>query len=225
MNQIEESVAAYKAACQDFPDSWRMLTGLGGTLYVAGQFDEAATALLRAIQIQPASPVTLDLLGKSYEAADSSRARIREVFEKHVDGHPSDALAAYHYGNILYLDARAQPDREFTKAAAFFKKASGLEPGFAPAHLGLGIIYQEQKRFEESIVELERAAELSPDLASAHYRLGQVYQQIGETEKAKAQVALFQRLKVSGAAARETAAALADRTPSGLPSGSREANK
>jgi tetratricopeptide (TPR) repeat protein len=185
-----------------------MLTGLGGTLYVAGQFDEAATALLQAIQIQPASLVTLDLLGKSYEAADSSRARIREVFEKHLDGRPNDALASYHYGNILYLDARSQQDRDFAKAAAFFKKATDLEPGFAPAHLGLGIIYQEQKRFEESIVELERAAELSPDLASAHYRLGQVYQQVGETEKAKAQVALFQRLKASGAAARETAAAL-----------------
>jgi superkiller protein 3 len=207
-NRVDEALAAYQAAAEDFPESWRMLTGLGGALYVAGRYDEAAAALLRAIQFQPESAVTLDLLGKSYEAADASRASIKQVFEKHVSRQPNDPLACYHYGNMLYLDARTQPDRDFAKAAEFFKKATELDPDFAPAHLGLGILYQEQKRFEESAVELERAAGLSPELASAHYRLGQVYQQLGETEKAKAQVALFQQLKASGAEARETATAL-----------------
>jgi predicted Zn-dependent protease len=83
-----------------------------------------------------------------------------------------------------------------------------LEPGFAPAHLGLGIVYQEEKRFPESVQELERATELAPELASAHYRLAQAYQQVGETEKAKAEIALFQKLKAGGGEARETATAL-----------------
>lgn len=207
-NEVEQSIAVYNAAAEDFPKSWRILTGLGGALYVAGRYDDAATALLQAIQIQPASSVTLDLLGKSYEAADSSRAEIREVFERHLNRQPNDALACYHYGNILYLEARSQGTRDFGQAAELFTKATRLEPEFAPAHLGLGILHQEQKRFAESVVELERAAELSPNLASVHYRLGQVYQQLGETEKAKAQVALFQKIKASGEAARETATAL-----------------
>jgi tetratricopeptide (TPR) repeat protein len=50
---------------------------------------------------------------------------------------------------------------------------------------------------------LEQAIRLDPKIAAAHYRLALVYQRLGEKEKAKAELALFERLKTDSQAVQD----------------------
>ena len=63
------------------------------------------------------------------------------------------------------------------------------------AHLQLGILLSEQRRFDEAIPSLVEAARLDPNLGQAHYRLAQAYQRTGQKELAAREFAAFERLK------------------------------
>ena len=63
------------------------------------------------------------------------------------------------------------------------------------AHLQLGILLAEQRRFDEAIPSLVEATRLDPNLGQAHYRLAQAYQRTGQKELAARSFAAFERLK------------------------------
>lgn len=79
---------------------------------------------------------------------------------------------------------------------SLLKKAVTLDPKLADAHLQLGNLYADQKKYAEAIPEYTRALELNSDLADAHYRLGQAYVRTGEKDRAQEQLEVYQRLRV-----------------------------
>ena len=82
----------------------------------------------------------------------------------------------YYYAMSIWKGKRSQdPNLDLGQIESLLKKAIALEPGLAEAHLQLGNLYSDQRRYAESIPEYVRARELNPDLADAHYRLAQAY--------------------------------------------------
>jgi Tfp pilus assembly protein PilF len=71
-----------------------------------------------------------------------------------------------------------------------------LSPVFPEANLQLGIILQAQGKQAESIHLFEEVVAMAPDLASAHYRLALAYQQQGLKEKAQAEFAAYEKLRL-----------------------------
>ena len=57
-----------------------------------------------------------------------------------------------------------------------FEEAIREDPKNAKLRLGLGLAYQELKRYKEAIKALEEAARLAPNLTEAHYSLGLLYE-------------------------------------------------
>jgi Flp pilus assembly protein TadD len=47
---------------------------------------------------------------------------------------------------------------------------------------------------------LDRAIHLNPKLAAAHYRLGMAYKRLGQSDKAKSEFALSEKLNAAGQA-------------------------
>ena len=57
----------------------------------------------------------------------------------------------------------------------------------------LGRVLVAEQKYPEARLALEKAVALRPDLSEAYYRLGSVYQRLGEGEKAKESLRIFER--------------------------------
>jgi len=60
---------------------------------------------------------------------------------------------------------------DLNQVELLLKMSLALDPQLAEAHLQLGNLHFDQKKYSESIPEFTRALELNPDLSDAHYRL------------------------------------------------------
>jgi superkiller protein 3 len=186
---VDGSISAFRAAAKDFPKSARVRLGLGSALYLAGQHEAAAAALLEAVRMEPGARA-FDLLGKAYESAGNLQRQIRIEFEKYLTTGPRDASAYAHYGAILQ---NSGDDPALARQA--FTRALELDPNLFPAHLQMGILEQAAGNLPAALEQYERAVQLEPENAAVHYRLSGVYQKLGNREKARAELAEFRRLK------------------------------
>ncbi|MGI9070590.1 MAG: tetratricopeptide repeat protein [Bryobacteraceae bacterium] len=192
---VQSAVALWKSACRDFPRSWRMHVGVGAALYLSGEYDQAAGALLEAVQLNPKARPIYTLLGRIYEAAPEKQTRITQVFESYLRLDPKDAFAQFEYGRMLYLSTRSSGNQNLESAKIALQKALALDPHLAEANLELAIIAQANDHFEESVALLHRALAANPHLADAHYRLALAYRKLSEPDKAKAELDLFKKFK------------------------------
>ncbi|MFL6352920.1 MAG: tetratricopeptide repeat protein [Bryobacteraceae bacterium] len=192
---VQMAVALWKSASLDFPRSWRVHVGLGAALYLSGQYDEAAGALLEAVQLNPKARPIYTLLGKVYDAAPEKQLQIKQAFEGYLSRNPKDALAQSEYGRMLYLLSRSSGNQNLEPAKIALQKALALDPNLAEANLELAIIAQADGHFEASIAPLHRALAANPRLPDAHYRLALAYRKLSEPDRAKAELDLFAKFK------------------------------
>jgi len=101
------------------------------------------------------------------------------------DSEPIFAEGHFTLGNRLFLNKRRD------EAAARYRLAIALHPGFAEAFCNLGRASRDAGADEAAIVACERAARLRPDLPEARRTLGATLLSIGRAEEA---AAVFRRL-------------------------------
>ena len=190
----DAAIAVFAGGVRDFPSSGKLRIGLGCAYYVAGKYEEAAQSILQATTLDPHNRLAYFFLGKVYERAYARQDAITDKFRAYAQQSPDDAWFYYHYGTILYLRSQADAQPDYEPANSYLSKAIHLAPGFAEAHLQLGIISQREGQFDQSVVFLSRAVQANPKLATAHYRLGLAYSRLGQVEKAKLEFALFKKL-------------------------------
>jgi tetratricopeptide (TPR) repeat protein len=195
--KLEAAVAALRAAVSDLPNSWKLHIGLGSALYLIGDYESAAEALLDAVRLKPDNASAFFLLGEAYDAAQLHQPAIESAFASYLKTTPRDAWAYYHYAAILYAHAEKNGRDDFRLAAANLKEALRIEPGFAEAYFELGLIALAQGKMDQSVEALEKAASLDPRLAPAHYRLGLAYQRLGNAARSKEEFDRFRSLKNS----------------------------
>jgi tetratricopeptide (TPR) repeat protein len=70
------------------------------------------------------------------------------------------------------------------EAAQGFQAVAGAQPGFAEAHFNLGLVREEQGRFEDAIGSLTKALALNPRLRGANLFLGIAYYRLNEYDPA-----------------------------------------
>lgn len=77
---------------------------------------------------------------------------------------------------------------DLNTAGAGFEAAVKQSPDFAPAHFNLGLVREEQGRFEEAIASLQKALSLKPGMHGANLFLGIAYYRTNRFEPAIAAV-------------------------------------
>src|SRR5271156_4130119 len=80
-----------------------------------------------------------------------------------------------------------------TAAEAAFRKATELDPSFAPSYLDLGLAELKQGKLLDAIASIRKSLQLDPSLPGAHLFLGIAEYQSNDTENAL--VDLRQELK------------------------------
>ena len=194
---LEPATEVFTKGARLYPESVRMLIGLGVSWYARGSYDQAAQSLNRASDLAPNDPAPYLFIGKmqSVETVPSSETLDRLARFQRLE--PNNALANYYYAAGLWKSkqsANAPGDAGSAQVEALLQKAVQVDPKLGPAHLLLGILYSQRGDYAGAITAYQKAIEASPDLEETHYRLAQAYRRTGDEAKAKEQLRLHEEL-------------------------------
>ncbi|HKW26479.1 MAG TPA: tetratricopeptide repeat protein [Terriglobales bacterium] len=191
----EPAIQVFSEGSRRFPESVRMLLGLGVAWFAQGSNQNAARYLGQASDLEPANPHPYLFLGKIAEVESSPWEGIPQRLARFARLHPEDAQANYYYAVILWRQSQSNGDvGKLTQASALLQKAAQLAPSFAVAYLQLGILQTEQKQYPEAISSYQRAIAADPRLPNAHYRLAQAFMRTGDQAKARAEMQVYNQL-------------------------------
>src|SRR5437868_890958 len=193
---LAPALVVFQQATARYPNSGRLMIGLGMTFYSLGNYDDAVKALLKAADQNPSDPRCYLFLSKAYDSSPSQAEEVIQRFRRFAELQPQNARALYYYAMSLWKGKRAQDaSLDLGQIEALLKTSITLDATLAEAHLQLGNLYSDQNKYAESIPEYVRAGELNPDLADVHYRLGQAYVRTGEKERGQEQLQVYQRVR------------------------------
>ena len=191
----EPAIQVFSQGNRSFPESVRMLLGLGVAWFAQGSHQKAARYLGQASDLDPSNPHSYLFLGKIQEVESSPSEGIAQRLERFARLHPENAQANYYYAISLWRQSQSEGDAgKLTQAGALLQKAAQLDPSFAAAYLQLGILQAEQKQYPEAISSYQTAIAADPRLPDAHYRLAQACMRTGDQRKARAELQLYHQL-------------------------------
>ena len=152
-------------------DAWTA-TARGRVLEQNGDYEAAATELLRAADLDPRNPAPTLFLGDTYayagkrRSADSAYAQAEARARGLLEAKSDDPEALY------YLGVTQQRQKLFTDAAATLEEARALRPGDSAILYQLGATRFYQDRFQAAFDLLSTALDKNSGIAYAYYYRG-----------------------------------------------------
>ena len=193
---LDPAVDVFQSAVQRYPKSSRLAIGLGMALYSRGNYDDAVRTLLRAADLNPTDANCYYFLSKAYDSSPGQADEVIQHFRRFMDLQPQNAKAPYYYAMSVWKGRRAQDASvDFQQIESLLKKSIELDSKLSEAHLQLGNLYSDQRKYDAAVPEYQRAITLNADLADAHYRLGQAYVHLGRKDEAQQQLSVYQKLR------------------------------
>lgn len=190
-----DALKIFAAEVKKFPNSASVWMGLGGSYFLVGKYNKAAEVLLRTSRMAPGNPNVYVLLGIVYDAAGPLQKPIKQRFRDYLKTHPSDALAHFFYGKILFDQGKAGNSKDFGEAQHEFDEAIALNPSLAEVRIELAKLLRMQGDTRAARTQLETAVKLDPGSSDAYYQLMEVYRQLGQPQKAALALQKFRHLK------------------------------
>ena len=182
---FQPALTVFQYAAKTYPASARLRVGLGVSYYSLGSYDDAVRTLCEAFDLDPADTKALDFLGKMHDVSPQYAEEVRKRLALFARRYPSNAAAQYFYALSL-KDASAAGGQE---AVVHLLRAIALKPDYPEAHYALGVLYQEQGRYQKAAAQLEIAAAQQPSNSPVHYHLAQVYRKLGLSAQANREFA------------------------------------
>jgi len=197
---IEPAIEVFGKGNRLFPNSARMLIGLGVAWYARGSYEQAAQRLCEASDLNPDDPNPYLFLGKIQSVETAQSPGLVQRLERFARLQPENATANYYYALSLWKQRKNPDDVEITaQVESLLKKSLRLDPKLGTGYLQLGIVYSEGKDFSQAISAYQKAVAASPGLEEAHYRLSQAYRRAGEKSKAQQELQLYDQLSKQSA--------------------------
>ena len=181
----EESLAALERALAldpAAPSAGEIAMAAGRAALEAGRLDAADAHFRRAAELEPASPAPLTELSNLLSAR-GRRAEAEHYLRRARDARSDDPVALHVIGEGLRTAGRRD------EALASYREAVRIDPGFAPAHVGIGAALLDAQRYAEALESLERGISLgadAPTAATAHYLAGRALLGLGRDDDAAA---------------------------------------
>ena len=192
---VEPAIEVFTKGNRLFPDSARMLVGLGVAWYARGSYDQAARRLCEASDLNPGDANPYLFLGKIQSVETTQSEGLVERLQRFARLQPENALANYYYALSLWKQRKNLDDTQTVlQAESLLRKSVRLDPKLGPAYLQLGILSSDRKDFSQAISAYQKAIAASPRLEEAHYRLAQAYRRTGEQSKAQQELQLYDQL-------------------------------
>jgi tetratricopeptide (TPR) repeat protein len=174
-----------------YPQSSRMMLGLGTAWYAQRSTEQAAQMFLAACDVDPKDPTPYLFLGKLQVTEQALPSGWTDRMKRFATLRPENATAHYLYAVSLMKSGMSAAS---SVAEAELNTAIKLDTHLGGAYLYLGILRTEREDFPGAIAALEKAIETTAVPEEAHYRLAQVYRRIGDAEKADQEIAQYKKL-------------------------------
>ena len=172
-----------------YPDSMRMILGLGSAIYASGASEKAMEVFLEACDVAPSEETPYLFLGKVQKTEKVLPDGWTERLKRFVSLYPENALAHYFYAVALMKKPSNAEGGSQTESQ--LKEATRLDPHLGDAYLELGILASQRDDTTNAIFYLQQAVANTPLPDDAHYRLAQVYRRMGDAEKARQESDLY----------------------------------
>ena len=177
-SRLGEAKAAFHELMTNYPDSAWTHYLLGNAYEDQQELDKAIEEYKQALGKDSSIPNAQFAIGYLYwRQGDMENAR--EWLEKEITK-GCHGLATYYLGEI------SRSEKDLPKAESLYRRSLACDGSNSNAHLRLGMLLEEQKRYGEAAVQLKEATRLTPDVSSGHYHLASVYRSLGR--KAEAQI-------------------------------------
>jgi tetratricopeptide (TPR) repeat protein len=179
------------AGRKNFDKSAQLELAAGVAYYGLRRFPEAIDAFLRTIQLDPAVEQPYVFLGRVVDQAEERLPRITQVFAAFANGAPGNYMGNFLYGKSLLAGS------DLSQAEALLGKSIAQNDAFWESHFELGVLLEQQGKFEEAAREVRRSVDLNPDDPAPHYRLARLYDRLGKTAEARAERAVHAKLSAT----------------------------
>ena len=189
----EPAIEVFSKGHRLYPQSSRIMLGLGAALYAQRSKEQAEQTILDACDVNPADATPYLFLGRLQVTEPVIPAAWVERMKRFVRVHPEMAMSHYLYAVMLIKQGAHAEQADLAQGE--LKRAIELDPHLGDAYLQLGILYAQREDFAAAISALQKAIENTAVPDDAHYRLAQIYRRTGETEKARQEIALFKQLE------------------------------
>ena len=201
---VWQAAEVFRNGNKAYPQSARMLTALGTALFAGALYDEAATSLCAASDLNPSVPEPYSFMGRIEMASPKPLACIEPRLARFVQAQPKNSLGNYFYAMAIWKRQQQPVDPKAERQVeALLTKAVAIDPKCGDAYLQLGILSFSQRQTEKAIGFYSKAIEANPQLGEAHYRLGVAYDRTGSPEKAAQEFKLHDEIEKRQAAAVE----------------------
>ncbi len=174
---LDDAKAAFHELMTSYGDSAWTHYLLGNAYEDQQQGEKAIEEYKQAFGKDPSIPSAQFAIGYLYwRQQDPENARLWLEKEAAQGCH---ALANY------YLGEMARSDKDLPQAESFYRRSLTCDSANSNAHLRLGMLLEEQKRFAEAAAQLREATRLAPDVSAGHYHLASVYRSLGRQAEAQ----------------------------------------
>jgi tetratricopeptide (TPR) repeat protein len=195
---LQPAIEVFSKGNHLFPQSARMLVGLGVAWYATGSSDLAAKYVCDASDLNPGDGNPYLVLGKMQMAHPSPSSAVLARMERFVRLQPNNALANYYYAVALWKTEKTSGVSSNPANAAqiesLLENAVRLDPKLARGFLQLGILSEERSDLPKAIAAYQTAIATDSQLEEAHYRLAQIYRRMGEKLKAQEEIKLYEQI-------------------------------
>lgn len=152
-----------------------------GTAYAAkGRIDQAIVSFNKALSLKPDYAAARNNLGGAYllqKNWDAAITCLKELTKDLLYATPHYAL--YNIGWAYYNK------KDYVNAEMYYQQALEIEPDYARAHWGLGVIYLTSGKLDSALGHFEKAVQKEPQFAQAYFDLGRAYEGKGNKTKAR----------------------------------------
>ena len=202
LNYLDDALKVLTEAMQQSPQSVDIPKAMTVVL-VKMHRDDEATRLLQKTAAQHPDDIDAQVELFRILVLTNHFDRARPPPAKLLPLRPHDPTVLYLCGMV----SRAVGDT--AKARAQLEESVQLQPDFFYSRYNLGIVLVILREWQEAKVNLEKAVELGVPLAEVHYELAKALKGLGETERARQEMAIFQDQKAADEADLEAATAVA----------------
>ncbi|MGC1911333.1 MAG: carboxypeptidase regulatory-like domain-containing protein [Candidatus Acidiferrales bacterium] len=200
----QPAVEVFTQGSNAYPQSARMLAGLGAALYAAGSYQQAALRLCDAADLQPTDAAPYVFLGEMEIAAAAPLPCAAPRLARFAREQPGNALANFYYAMALEKQERGSQDLTGARRIeTLLEKAVAADPSLGRAFLQLGVLYAARGDSERAIAAYRKAVAASPDLADAHYQLALACRRAGDEAQAQREFQAYQQARKDEQAAAE----------------------
>jgi tetratricopeptide (TPR) repeat protein len=193
---LEPATEIFTQGTQHYPQSVRMLLGLGVTWYARGNDERASRFLVAASDLAPNDPGPYLFIGKRVTVESAPSSEYLDRLARFARIAPENALANYYYALALWKHAQSEavPAELSHQVEGLLQRAVQLDPHLSAAHLQLGILYAQRGDNPRAISAYLDAIIWNPQLEEAHYRLAQAYRRAGDDAAARKELELYTEL-------------------------------